>query len=53
MAAYAAITLSYNDTYTGTRNVILAKRWLWLRDDGLCKPKHVGASFIILIVLIV
>jgi hypothetical protein len=21
--------------YTGTSNVILAKRWLWLPDDGL------------------
>jgi hypothetical protein len=43
MAAYAAITSI----------VILAKRWLWLPDDGLCKSKHVGAAFIILIVLIV
>jgi hypothetical protein len=42
----------YNDKYTGTSNVILAKRWLWLRDDGLCKPKHVGAAFMILILLI-
>jgi hypothetical protein len=42
-----------NDTYTGTRNVILAKRWLQLSDDGLCKPKHVEAAFIILIVLII
>jgi hypothetical protein len=48
MAAYAAITLN-----TGNSNVILAKRWLWLPDDGLCKPKHVGAAFMILIVLIV
>jgi hypothetical protein len=39
--------------YTGTSNVILAKRWLWLPDDGLCKPKHVEAAFIILIVVIV
>jgi hypothetical protein len=43
----------YNDTYTETSNVILAKRWLWLPDDGLCKPKHVGAAFMILIVLAV
>jgi hypothetical protein len=43
----------YNDTYTGTRNVILAKHWLWLPDDGLCKPKYVGAAFMILIVLTV
>jgi hypothetical protein len=43
----------YNDTYTGTRNVILAKHRLWLPDDGLCKPKHAGAAFIILIVLII
>jgi hypothetical protein len=43
----------YNDTYTGTRDVILAKRWLWLPDGGLCKQKHVGAAFIILIVLII
>jgi hypothetical protein len=46
MAAYAT-------TYTGTRNVISAKSGLWLPDDGLCKPKHVGAAFMILIVLIV
>jgi hypothetical protein len=46
MAAYAI-------TYTGIRHVILAKHWLWLPDDGLCKPKHVGATFIILIVLII
>jgi hypothetical protein len=38
MAACAAVTL---------------KRWLWLPDDGLCKPKYVGAAFMILIVLIV
>jgi hypothetical protein len=37
----------YNDTYTGTSNVILAKRWLWLPGDGLCKPKHVGAAFML------
>jgi hypothetical protein len=43
----------YNDKYSGTSIVILAKRWLWLPDDGLCKPKHVGAAFMILIVLIV
>jgi hypothetical protein len=43
----------YNDMYSGNRNVILDKRWLWLPDDGLCKPKHVGAAFIILIVLII
>jgi hypothetical protein len=42
----------YNDKYTGTSIVILAKRWLWLSDDGLCKTKH-GAVFMILIVLIV
>jgi hypothetical protein len=35
----------YNDKYTGTSNGILAKRWLWLPDDGLCKPKHVAAAF--------
>ena len=23
-----------NDTYTGTRYVILAKHWVWLPDDG-------------------
>ena len=39
--------------YTGTRNVILAKHRLLLPDDGLCKPKHVGASFIILNILII
>jgi hypothetical protein len=43
----------YNDKYIGTSIVILAKCWLWLPDDGLCKPKHVGAAFMILIVLIV
>jgi hypothetical protein len=43
----------YKDKYTGTRDVILAERGLWLRDDGLCKPKLVGAAFIILIVLII
>jgi hypothetical protein len=43
----------YIDKYTGTSIVILAKRWLWLPDDSLCKPKHVGAVFMILIVLIV
>jgi hypothetical protein len=44
---------SYNNKYNGTSNVILAKHWLWLPDDGLCKPKHVGAAFVILIVLII
>jgi hypothetical protein len=39
--------------HTGTSNVILAKRWLWLPDNGLFKPKHVGAAFMILTVLIV
>ena len=39
--------------YTGNRNVILAKHRLQLPDDGLCKPKHVGATFIILNVLII
>jgi hypothetical protein len=39
--------------FTGTGTVILAKHWLWLPDDGLCKPKNVGAAFMILIVLIV
>jgi hypothetical protein len=39
--------------YTGTSNVILAKCWLWLPDDGLCKLKYVGAAFMISIVLIV
>ena len=34
--------------YTGTRNVILDKHRLQLPDDGLCKPKHVGATIIIL-----
>jgi hypothetical protein len=37
--------MAINDIYTGTSNVILAKRWLWLPDDGLCKPKYVGAAF--------
>jgi hypothetical protein len=44
---------TYNNTYTGIRNVNLAKHMLWLPDDGLCKPKHVGATFVILIVLII
>jgi hypothetical protein len=39
--------------HNGTRNVILAKHGLWLPDDGLCKPKHVGAVLMILIVLMV
>jgi hypothetical protein len=39
--------------YTGTSIVILPKRWLWLPDDGLCKPKHVGVAFMTLVVLIV
>jgi hypothetical protein len=43
----------YNDKYTGTSIAILAKPWLWLPDDGLCKPKHVGAAFMILIVLVI
>jgi hypothetical protein len=42
----------YNDTYTGTSNVILAKHGLCFPDDGLCKPKYVGAAFMILFVLI-
>jgi len=33
----------YNDMYTRTRNVILSKHRLQLPDDGLRKPKHVGA----------
>jgi hypothetical protein len=44
MAAYAAITLN-NDKYTRTSIVILAMHLLWLPDDGLGKPKHVGAAF--------
>jgi hypothetical protein len=43
----------YNNKYTGTSIVILVKRWLWLPDDVLCKPKHAGAAFMISIVLIV
>ena len=43
-----------NDTHIGTRYVILAKHWIWLPDDGfLCEPKHVGAAFIILTILII
>jgi hypothetical protein len=42
---------SYNNKYIANSIVILAKRWLWLPDDGLCKPKHVGAAFMILIFL--
>jgi hypothetical protein len=55
MAAYAGhnTEYGYNDTFTGTNIVILAKRWLWLPDDGFCKPKHVVAAFIIVTVLIV
>jgi len=41
------------ETRTGTRSVILAKYRLWLPDDGLCKPKHVGATFIILNVSVI
>jgi hypothetical protein len=43
----------YNNTYIGTSNVILANHLLWLPNDGLCKLKHVGAAFIVLIVVIV
>jgi hypothetical protein len=50
MAAYAAIALNTSIVYWN-QYVILAKRRLWLPDGGLCKPKHVGAAFIILIVL--
>jgi hypothetical protein len=32
---------------------VIAKHRLRLPDDGLCEPKHVGATFIILIVLII
>jgi hypothetical protein len=42
-----------NNTYTWTINVILAKHWLWLPDDGLHKPKHVEANVITLNVLII
>jgi hypothetical protein len=42
-----------NDTYTRTRHVTLAKHRLWLPDDCLCKPKHVAAACMILIVLII
>jgi hypothetical protein len=50
MATYAANNTEnvYNDMYTGTSNVMLAKHWLWLPDDGLCKLKHPGATVIIL-----
>jgi hypothetical protein len=68
MAAYAVITLNTaittcagitlntaisTSTYRGNSIVILAKRRLWHPDDGLCKPKHVGVAFVILIVLII
>jgi hypothetical protein len=54
MHCYGGISeYGYNDKYTGTSNVIFSKRWLWLPDDGLCKPEHVGAASMILIVLIV
>jgi hypothetical protein len=36
-----------------TTNLILAKYCLWLPVDGLYKPKHVGATVIILNVLII
>jgi hypothetical protein len=39
--------------YTWTINAILAKRWLWLPDDGLYKPKRVGATVKILNVLVI
>ena len=45
--------LSEYDIYTGTSNVTLAKHRLQLPDDGLCKPKHVAATFIIVNVLII
>jgi hypothetical protein len=43
---------NYNSKYSRTSIVILAKHWLWLPDDGLFKPNHVGAAFKILIALI-
>ena len=49
---HVVIGVMYN-VYAGTRNVILAMHTLQLPDDGLCKPKHVGASSIILDVLII
>ena len=42
-----------NDTHIGTRYVILAKHWMWVPDLILCEPKHVGAAFIILTILII
>jgi hypothetical protein len=47
MKCYGGIC--YIDKYTGTSILILVERWLWLPDDGLSKPKHVGAAFMILI----
>jgi hypothetical protein len=38
---------SYSQRLAKITIVILAKHWLWLPDDGLCKPKHVGAAFMI------
>jgi len=43
----------YNNMYTGTGNVILAKHRLQLPNDGLCKPTHVGATVIILNAVII
>jgi len=37
-----------SDLYIGINIVTLAKRRLWLLDDGLCRPKHVGATIIVL-----
>jgi len=36
-----------NDLYIAINIVTLAKRRLQLPDDGLCKPKHVGANIIV------
>ena len=48
MAAWGHDTENiYIEMYTGTRHAILAKYRLQLPDDGLTKPKHVGATFII------
>jgi len=37
-----------NDLYIAINIVTLTKRRLWLPDNGLCRPKHVGANTIVL-----
>jgi hypothetical protein len=42
-----------NDTQIGTRNVILAKHWMWLPDDGFMWIKTCWSSLIMLSILVI